>query len=136
MRTTFIAGWQEDVQRDGFSVVVQFALHFRRSRKPAPAEEWDSLLLLFRQLRLWVIQLAAAVLDDFVAEGGSIILLAREGISLALVVPAAGIEALGFLEVRDGLSLVAGFVELLREAELGGGHRQVGIAGGELFAQA
>src|SRR5215510_5480338 len=94
------------------------------------------LLLLLRQVRPWVVHLAAAVLDYFVAEGRAVVLLVRQGIGLALVVPALRIQALGFLEVRNGLRRVAGFVDLLAQAELGGGHGQVRIAGGELFAEA
>src|ERR1041385_3886922 len=95
------------------------------------------ILFLFRrrQLRRRRVNFAAAILLYLVAESGSVIFFAGESVGLALVIPAPGIQTLRFLKVRDRFRLVAGLVELLAQAEFGGGLKDIGVLRGQLFPQ-
>src|SRR5262249_42753540 len=73
----------------------------------------------FGQVWWRVIDFTAAGLLNFLHKGCSVVALRRQLVGLALVVPALGVKTLRFFEMRDGLSEMASFVELLAQAELG-----------------
>src|SRR5712664_4093613 len=78
-----------------------------------------------------VIDFAAAGFLHFIGEGRAVIALGvGQCVCLPFVVPALGIEALVFLEVRNGFRQVASFVEILTQAELSGGKNDIRVVHG------
>src|ERR1700675_2682009 len=100
-------------------------------RWPAGCWRYASWLLVSGRARcrqVWrlVIDFATAGLLHFVGERCAVIALGiGQCVGLPLVIPTLGIQALGFLEVRDGFGEVGALVQVLAQPELRRGQDHV-----------
>jgi hypothetical protein len=79
----------------------------------------------------------AVELLNFFRECGAVVALRVGGkeIGLPLVIPIVRVEALGLLEMRDGIRAVTFMIEIFGEAEFGVGHEAIRTGGSEALAE-